>query len=251
MIGAIAARELRGLFLSPLAWAILAAIQLVLGYVFLVQVEVFLQWQGRLAAIEGAPGLTEIVAAPLFRTAAVVLLRVVPLLTMRLLSEERRTRTVVLLLSAPVSMTAIVLGKYLGLMAFLVVVLGLVGLMPLSLLAGGSLDPGLFASGLLGLLLVVASFAAAGLFLSSVTDQPTVAAIATFGFLLLLWILDWAGSGGTETPSALLSYLSLLTHYDSLLRGVFDTRDVAYYLLFTFAFLALTVRRLDADRLQP
>ena len=74
MIGAIAARELRGLFLSPLAWAILAAIQLVLGYVFLVQVEVFLQWQGRLAAIEGAPGLTEIVAAPLFRTAAVVLL---------------------------------------------------------------------------------------------------------------------------------------------------------------------------------
>ena len=157
----------------------------------------------------------------------------------------------VLLLSAPVSMTAIVLGKYLGLMAFLVVVLGLVGLMPLSLLAGGSLDPGLFASGLLGLLLVVASFAAAGLFLSSVTDQPTVAAIATFGFLLLLWILDWAGSGGTETPSALLSYLSLLTHYDSLLRGVFDTRDVAYYLLFTFAFLALTVRRLDADRLQP
>ena len=85
----------------------------------------------------------------------------------------------------------------------------------------------------------------------SSSGVATVAAIATFGFLLLLWILDWAGSGGTETPSALLSYLSLLTHYDSLLRGVFDTRDVAYYLLFTFAFLALTVRRLDADRLQP
>lgn len=251
MIGTIAARELRGLFLSPLAWAILAAVQLILGYLFLVQVEVFLQWQGRLASIEGAPGLTEIVAAPLFRTAAVVLLLVVPLLTMRLLSEERRTRTIVLLLSAPVSMTDIVLGKFLGLMAFLAVLVGLIALMPLSLLVGGTLDPGLFASGLLGLLLVVSSFTAAGLFLSAVTEQPTVAAVSTFGLLLLLWILDWAGSGGTETPSALLGHLSLLTHYDSLLRGVFDTRDVAYYLLFIFTFLTLAVRRLDADRLQP
>jgi ABC-2 type transport system permease protein len=251
VIGAIAARELRGLFLSPLAWAILAAVQLVLGYLFLVQVEVFLQWQGRLASIEGAPGLTEIVAAPLFRTAAVILLLIVPLLTMRLLSEERRTRTLALLLSAPVSMTEIVIGKYLGLMAFLAVLVGLIALMPLSLLIGGTLDPGLFASGLLGLLLVVSSFAAAGLFLSAMTDQPTVAAVSTFGLLLLLWILDWAGSGGTEARSALFSYLSILTHYDSLLRGVFDTRDVAYYLLFTITFLALAVRRLDADRLQP
>jgi ABC-2 type transport system permease protein len=250
VIGTIAARELRSLFLSPLAWAVLAVVQLVLGYIFLLYLDTYLQWQGRLAGIEGAPGLTEIVAKPLFTDAAVVLLLVVPLLTMRLVSEERRSRTLALLLSAPVSMTEIVLGKYLGLMGFLGVMVGLVALMPLSLLVGGSLDFGLLASGLLGLLLVVASFAAAGLLLSALTEQPTVAAIGTFGLLLLLWVLGTAGSAAGEEAGAVLRYLSVLTHYEALLKGVFDTRDVAYYLLFTLTFLVLAIRRLDAERLR-
>lgn len=247
MIGTIAGRELRSLFLSPLAWAVLAVVQLVLGYVFLVYLETYLQWQGRLAGVEGAPGLTEVVAKALFTDAAVVLLLVVPLLTMRLVSEERRSRTLALLLSAPVSMTEIVLGKYLGLMGFLGTMVGLVALMPLSLLAGGSLDFGLLAAGLLGLILVVASFGAAGLLLSALTDQPTVAAIGTFGLLLLLWVL---GTAAGEETGAVLRYLSVLTHYDALLKGVFDTRDVAYYVLFTVTSLVLAVRQLDAERLR-
>jgi len=243
VIFTIAARELRSLFLSPLAWAVLAVSQLVLAYVFLVQLELFLQWQPRLAGIEGAPGLTEIVVTPLLRTAAVVLLLVTPLLTMRLISEERRTRTLTLLLSAPVSMTDIVLGKYLGITTFLMSLLGLIALMPISLLAGGTLDFGLFGAGLLGLILVVASFAAAGLFLSTLTEQPTVAAVSTFGLLLLLWILDWAGSTGAEDTGGVFSYLSLLTHYEALLKGVFDSKDVAYYILFIATFLVLSIRR--------
>jgi len=246
----IAARELRSLFLSPLAWSILAVSQLILAYVFLIQLELYLQWQPRLAGIDGAPGLTEIVVTPLFRTAAVVLLLVAPLLTMRLVSEERRAGTLPLLLSAPVSMTEIVLGKYAGVTAFLTCLLGLIALMPLSLLVGGTLDFGLFAAGLLGLFLVLASFAAAGLFLSTLTDQPTVAAVSTFGLLLFLWILDWASGTRTQDTSEVLGYLSLLTHYDALLKGVFDTQDVAYYLLFITTFLVLSIRRLDADRLQ-
>ena len=250
MIAVIAARELRSLFLSPLAWSVLAVVQLILGYVFLIQLELFLQWQPRLAGMEGAPGITDIIVAPLFRTAAIVLLLVVPLLTMRLVSEERRGRTLALLMSSPVSMTEIVLGKYLGVIGFLGVMLALVALMPLSLALGGALDWGLLAAGFLGLVLVVASFAAAGLFLSSVTDQPTVAAVGTFGLLLLLWILDWAGGTGSDTGGQVLGYLSLLTHYDSLLKGVVDTRDVIYYLLFCGVFLVLSIRRLDADRVQ-
>src|SRR6056297_3085111 len=170
MILTIAGRELRSLFLSPLAWSVLAVVPLILAYVFLIQVELFLQWQPRLAAMEGAPGATDIIVAPLFRTAAIVLLLVVPLLTMRLVSEERRGRTLALLMSSPVSMTEIVLGKYLGVVGFLGVMLALVALMPLSLALGGTLDWGLLAAGFFGLVLVVASFAAAGLFLSSVTD---------------------------------------------------------------------------------
>src|SRR6056297_1710174 len=203
MILTIAGRELRSLFLSPLAWSVLAVVQLILAYVFLIQVELFLQWQPRLAAMEGAPGATDIIVAPLFRTAAIVL-----------------------------------------------VLLGLTVLMPLSLLAGGGLDWGLLASGAIGLALVVAAFAAAGLFLSTLTDQPTVAGVSTFGLLLLLWILDWAGGTGNEAATEAFTYLSLLTHYDALLKGVFDSQDVIYYVLFSATFLVLGIRRLDAERLQ-
>lgn len=250
MILTIAARELRSLFLSPLAWSILAVLQAILAWRFLWLIEGFLQVQPRLVSFEGAPGLTEIVVSNLFVWAAVLMLLVMPLLTMRLVSEERRSRTLPLLLSAPVSMTEIILGKYLGIMGFLLCILGLVALMPLSLLPGGSLDFGLVASGMLGLLLVTASFAAAGLFMSTMTEQPTVAAISTFGLLLLLWILNQAYDTGGEGSDAVLAYLSTLSHYEALLKGVFDTQDVLYYLLFIVIFLVMSIRRLDTDRLQ-
>ena len=250
MILTIAARELRSLFLSPLAWSILAVLQFLLALVFSARVEKFLQRQPRLVGFEGEPGVTIYVVSELFGAASWLMLLVIPLLTMRLVSEERRNRTLPLLLSAPVSMTEIILGKYLGIMAFVVCVLGLVTLMPLSLLFGGSLDFGLVASGLLGLLLVTASFAAAGLFLSTLTEQPTVAAISTFGLLMLLWILKWVGNTGTENRDAVLAYVSASSHYQAFLQGVFDTQDVVYYLLFIVTFLVMSIRRLDADRLQ-
>ena len=246
----IAGRELRSLFLSPLAWVVMAVVQVVLGWIFLVQLEFFMQVQPRLASIPGAPGLTELVAARLISTAGFVLLLVVPLLTMRLISEERRARTLPLLLSAPLSMTEIVLGKYLGILGFFACMLLLIALMPLTLLSGGTLDFGLLAAALLGLALLVASFAAAGLFMSTLTAQPAVAAVSTFGLLLLLWIMDIAGSSGSNEASSLFSHLSLLTHFDAFLRGVFDTKDVAYFLIFIATFIALSIRRLDAYRLQ-
>jgi ABC-2 type transport system permease protein len=252
MIFTIAARELRSLFLSPLAWAILAVIQFIMGYMFLIQIEFFTQLQPRLAALEGAPGITDVVVAPLFGNAAIVLLLVVPMLTMRLISDERRQQTLSLLFSAPISMTEIVLGKYLGILGFLAATLVLLALMPLSLLAGASLDLGMLLAGLLGLGLLLAAFAAVGLFMSSLTAQPVVAAISTFGVLLLLWIIDWAGnaSGGQQQIGSLLGYLSLLRHYEALLKGVFNSSDLVYYLLFIGSFLVLTIRRLDAYRLQ-
>lgn len=249
MVFTIAARELRSLFLSPLAWSILAVVQFIMAYLFLVQIEYFMQIQPRLAGMEGAPGVTDLIAAPLFGNAAVILLLVAPLLTMRLVSEERRSRTLSLLLSAPVSMTEIILGKYLGILAFMLILLALITAMPLSLIAGGTLDFGKLGGGALGLGLLLAAFAAAGLFMSTLTAQPTVAAVSTFGLLLLLWILDWAGKAGTQS-SELFAYLSLLRHYESLLKGVFNSADVAYYLLFIATFLGLSIRRLDADRLQ-
>ena len=243
MVPTIAARELRTLFLSPLAWTVLAVVQGIIAFQYLVQIDFFLQVQPRLASIDNAPGVTELIVSPLFSWAAIVLLLVVPMITMRLVSDELRNQTLSLLFSAPVSMTEIVLGKYLGVLGFLALVLGLTALMPLALLAGGGLDFGLLAAGLLGLMLLLASFAAVGLFMSTLTAQPTIAAIATFGVLLLLWIIDWK-------PGSDFAYLSILRHYEAMLRGVFNSADLVYYLLFIVTFIVLSIRRLDSYRLQ-
>lgn len=249
MIWTIAGREIRSLFLSPLAWVILAVVQGLSAYFFLVYIDLFMQLQPRIAATPSGPGITDIVIGPLFSTAATVLLLVAPLLTMRLVSEERRSKTLSLLISAPVSMTEIILGKFFGVFTFVLIMLLLIALMPLSLLAGGSIDPGLWFSGVIGLVLLLAAFCSIGLYISTLTRQPTVAAIGSFGILLLLWILNLAGTTGNESGE-LFAYLSMLTHYQQLLQGVFSSTDIVYYLLITITFLILSIRRLDADRLQ-
>jgi len=250
MIFTIAAKELRSLFLSPLAWSILAVTLFILAYLFLSQIEAYINLQPRLAALEGAPGVADIVVAPLFADAAVILLLITPLVTMRVLSEERRSRTISLLFSAPLSMTEIVVGKYLGVLSFFLILLALLALMPLSLLAGTELDMGKLAAGMLGLVLVVAAFTAIGVYMSSLTEQPTVAAVTTFGLLLLLWIIDWAGNSQMGESNT-LTQLSMLRHYEPLLKGLFSSADVAYYLLIIVLFIGFSIRRLDATRLQP
>lgn len=247
MIFTIGLRELKSLFLSPLAWSILAVVQLILAYLFLGRIEIIQMYQAQLMAMDGAPGVTEIILPDLLGNAAIILLLVVPLLTMRLVAEERRNRTLSLLFSSPLSMTEIVLGKYLGILLFLLVLLVLIALMPLSLLAGARLDFGLLAAGFLGLALLLAGFAAVGLFMSTLTQYTTVAAISTFGALLLFWILDWSGQG--FAGGNWLAYLSLFNHYKPFLDGIFDSADAVYHVLLITAFLVLSIHRLDADRL--
>ena len=246
MIFTIARRELRGLFLSPLAWVILGVVEFILGWLFLARLDLYLGLQSQLVEAGSSIGVTEAVGGALFGNAAVVLLLVVPLITMRLVSEERRNRTLTLLFSAPVSMSEIVLGKYLGILAFLGVVVVLTAAMPLSLFAGTHLDYGMLGSGVLGLVLLLAAFAAVGLFMSTLTQYPTIAAVGTFGVLLLSWVLDWSGGGAS---SSVLGYLSLLNHYQPFLRGMFDSSDAAFNILFALTFIVLSIRRLDADRL--
>ncbi len=244
----IATRELRSLFLSPLAWSILGVVQFIFGWIFAVLIYWYLQpdLQSQLANHPDAPGLTDIVVVNLFEWVAIVFLLVSPLLTMRLISEERRNKTLPLLLSAPVSMTSIILGKYLGLMGFLFIMLSMIMLMPLSLLLGATLDYGQLLSGLFGVTLLLGAFAAIGLYISTLTEHPTVAAISTFGILLLLWIIDWAGHTGGQ--SGVFTYLSITNHYQALLRGLFNSQDVIYYVLVITLFLVLSIQKLDADR---
>jgi ABC-2 type transport system permease protein len=249
MILTIASREFRSLFLSPLAWIFLAVIQFLLAFLFLSQVETFTTIQAKLATIEHAPGLTDIVVPPLFGNAGIILLLATPLLTMRMICEERRNKTLSLLLSAPISNADIILGKYLGLLGLLWLIVLLTIAMPLSLLLGGELDFGkLFANGLaLGCL--VTAFSAAGLYMSCLSSHPTVAAMATFGLLLLLWILDWS-SNLQDKHSELFEYLSILRHFQGIQTGLINSADLIYFALFSVGFIVLSIRRLESDRLQ-
>ena len=244
MIWVIARREFGVMFLAPLAWVILAVTQFILGWLFLTNLDNFFLIQPQLLQLQNTPGVTDIVIAPLMQVAAIILLMVMPLLTMRSIAEEKRNRSLTLLISSPLSMTEIVLGKFLGLMLFVLVLVSMLMLMPLSLYLGTTPDGGKLLSIYLGMLLLLAAFSAIGLYLSSLTENQTIAAVGSFGILLMLWIID-SVSGG----QSLLAYLSLLQHHESLLEGVFDSSDIAYYLLLIIGFLGLTIRQLDRERL--
>ena len=245
MVFTLAAKELKSLFAAPLAWLILVIVQLLLAWIFLSRLDTFLLLQPQLVQLTRPPGVTEVVLAPLFGSAAVLIMMAVPLLSMRLIAEERRNQTMPLLLSAPLSMTEIVIGKFFGLMLFLAALIGLSALMAFSLYAGTAPDVGLLAGNLLGLLLLSACYAALGLYVSCLTSHPVLAAVGTLGALLGFWVIDVAAG----TPESLLNWFSLLKHFESFNRGLIDSADLAFLLLFTLTFLALAIRRLDADRL--
>ncbi len=245
MIFTIAAKELRTLFSSPLAWITLGVLQGGLAWLFLNQVDAFLGVQAQLALLANPPGVTEMVAAPLFWAAAMLLLVVTPILAMRLVAEERRSQTLPLLLSAPVSLADIVLGKFLGLWVFLCLVVMLTTLMALSLRVGGQLDMGLLLANLTGIVLLAACLAALGLYFSCLTAHPAVAAISGIGASLGLWLLDVVSKDLGAWHA-----LSLLWHFERISRGFLNSADVAYFLLFTATFLMLAVRRLDRDRVR-
>ncbi len=244
MILTIAKREITSMFLSPLAWVMLAVIQIILGYMFLAQIDNFFMLQPQLVQLENTPGVTDIIIAPVFSLASIILLMIMPLLTMRSLAEEKKNKTITLLFSAPLSITQLVIGKFVGLVFFILILTGMLMLMPLSLLPGTPLDWGKLLSIFIAMLLLLGSFAAIGLYLSSLTENQTIAAVSTFGALLMLWIIEW------RTDNTVFHYLSLLAHHQPLLEGMFSSTDVVYYLLTMLLFLVLTIRQLDADRLQ-
>ncbi|MES0874987.1 ABC transporter permease [Sinimarinibacterium thermocellulolyticum] len=241
----IARYELRRIFLSPLAWAVLAIVQFIMGFVF---INLLVDYANNAGLSGNQFGVSDYIGGSLYGFATILLLLVMPLMTMRLFAEERKSNSLTLLFSAPVSLTEIVLGKFVGLLGFVAVVIVLMALMPLSLNWSTDLDWGRIAAGLLGLFLLMMSFGAAGMFVSACTREPTIAAVGSFGLLLVVWLLNILAYNDSIPFKELFGYLSLIDHYESLRRGVFDTADAIYYLLFSTLFLSLTVLRLDMER---
>ena len=240
----IARNELRRMLQGPLAWLILMLIQFFLAITFLTLVNRYQEAHNTFVNL----GITITVVVTTLQSAGLLLLLVTPFLTMRLISEERRSGTLILLLSTPVSVTRIILGKYLGIMGFYMLILMMICLMPLSLSLGTRLDFGMLVSGMLGLLLLSSSFTAIGLFASTLTRQPVVAAALTFALLFLFWIVHILSNTDIGTLAAIFNYLSMQRHLNQLLSGMFGSIDIIYFLLLSGVFVLLSILRLDAVR---
>ncbi len=246
MIRLIALRELRSLFAAPGTWLILGVLQFILALVFLGRLDEFLTLQAQLALVANAPGATQAIIPYFFNVAALVLLMLTPVFTMRLLAEERRSHTLALLMSAPVSAAGIVLGKFAGLLAFLwLIVLGCAA-MAATLMFGTVMDTGLLLANACGLLLLAAGYAALGLYCSALAAQPVIAAVGAMTALLGLWLAE----SGASDSYRIWQALTPSGHFHNFNSGLLDARDLAYYLLFCAFFLLLTIRRLETGRAQ-
>ena len=255
MIFTIAGKDLKSLFTSPIAWVVLTFVQIIIGYGFLKSFDDFMQLQPQLIRLPSPPGFTELVAVPTFATAAAIMLFAVPLLAMRMIAEERRNQTMVLLTSAPISIVDIVLGKFCALMGMLLIIVALIALMPLSLSAATRLDYRLIGSIVLGLTLMAAAFSAVSLYASSLTTHPMVAALGAFGALLGMVLMgenvaDNLQTRGLGVLATFAQVFSPVKNFESLGKGMIDSYAMACLVLLTVLFLALTVRQLEARRLR-
>lgn len=244
MIRLIAMREMRSLFAMPSTWFVLAVLQFIFAWFFLARLEAFLEIQPQLAQLANPPGVTITVAAPLFNTAALLLMMLVPMFTMRLIAEERRNQTLALLLAAPLSGRHIVLGKFFGLLIFLLALITALPLMLYTLALGTHLDHGLLLANCIGLILLTASYVALGLYVSALTTQPIIAAIGALAVLAGLWLADI----GAAAPDSIWHQFSPLYHFQNFNAGLLDSRDAAFFILFTTVFLLLTMKRLHNNR---
>ncbi|HEY8084346.1 MAG TPA: ABC transporter permease subunit [Methylophilaceae bacterium] len=248
MIFTVAGKELRAMFSSPMGWVILALLQAVFAHFgFFAGIDQYFNIMSGAMRPEQRMGVTEFVGSNIFNMASFVMLVAVPLLSMRLISEERKNQTLTFLFSAPLTLTEIVLGKFIGLVGFLTIVIAFLAAMISSLNLWTDMDFGYIAANVIGLWFLVASFAALGVFVSSLTQQPIIAAIISFIALFALLAFDQYLA---SDPNSFFNHVSLMRHFEPFSRGLLDTRDFSYFILFIFTFLTLTVRRLDADRLR-
>jgi len=252
---AILRKELRIYFTTPVAYVVFAFFTVVSSFFFLRVLTHFdrsirINTQMRPQVLQYM-NFTDHVLAPLFFNVAVILVFAVPFLTMRLVAEERRSRTFELLMTCPVRPWQVAAGKYLASLVLLGVMLTIVTLYPLLVSAYaqiGSVAWETVLTGVLGLFLLGAAFTAIGLFISSLTSSQIIAGFITLFLLMLLWLVGAAASENTGTTRAVLSSLSATEHIRSFTRGVLDLKDVVYYLSLAAFGLFLTHRALESQR---
>jgi ABC-2 type transport system permease protein len=248
---AIAQKELKSYFASPIAYIVIGLFALFFGYFWAVYLSVFLRdsmSMGQMGMNQQAMNVNQQLLRPVLQNVTVLLLFVLPAITMRSFAEERRSGTVELLFTSPVSDVQIVLGKFLGALALYAVMMSVTLVHNGVLFFFGRPEWKPILTSYLGLLLLGGSFLSIGLFISTLTTNQIVAYVATFSTFLMLWVISWLGSVKAGWYTDLTAYMSIIEHFDDFTKGVIDTTHVIYYLsLITFG-LFLTARSVDTER---
>jgi ABC-2 type transport system permease protein len=249
----IAARELRSYFTSPTGYVVLTFFLLLNGWIFFGLLNrfnfmsfIYMQMQNTQMLMQMNLNLQ--VIAPILQNMTIILVLTVPLITMRLLAEERKMRTDELLFTSPVSIGSIVMGKFLAGFAFIAIMIALTGMYPAILFAYGNPELGPVLSGYLGLLLLATCFLAVGLFTSSLTENQIVAAVSCFVVLLMFYLININSMSMSGTTKEVLDYLSLIGHFGDFVKGVIDTKSIIFYITFTAAGLFLTGVSLESRK---
>jgi len=246
---AIAQKELKSYFASPIAYVIIGFFALVFGYFYIVSINFFLQ----MAMQMGVPGqgqvnINNMAIRPLLQNVSVVALFVLPLITMRTYAEEKRSGTIELLLTSPLTDFQIIMGKFVGAVALYALMLAVTLPHMGILFIYGNPEWKPIVTGYLGLLLMGASFISMGLWISSLTRNQIVAGMITFAMFLLLWTINWAIDSAGPTMQKILTALSITDHFDDFAKGVIALRHVVYYLSFISFGLFLTAKSVDSER---
>lgn len=251
-IAAIARKELKSYFNSPIGYVLIGAFALLFGYFFIAVLAFFVRQSMQMSQFAagggGTANVNEQMIRPLLLNASVLILFILPMVTMRTYAEEKRSGTIELLLTSPVTDFQIIMGKFFGAFALYALMLAVTLIHMGVLFYFGNPEWRPIATGYLGLLLMGGAFISVGLLVSSLTKNQIVAVMITFSVFLLFWVIDWIGSFSGPTLSALTSYLSITQHFDDFTKGVLDLSHLVFYLSFIGFGLFLTAKAVDSER---
>lgn len=248
---AVFRKEMANFFVSPIAYAVIASFLLIAGFFFWANVSLMSLISLQAAnnpMISQRINVTDIVIRPLVQNMSIVLLFLIPLITMRIFSEEKKSGSMELMLTYPITDLGVLTGKFLAAVVVLVIMLSGTITFPIMLLLLDQPDMGTLLCGYLGLLLMGTAFLAMGVFFSSLTENQIIAAVVSFGAALLCWIMSWSSSFASENMGNVLRQLSILEHLDTFHKGIISVSDVSFFVLFAAFFLFLTIRSLESYR---
>jgi gliding motility-associated transport system permease protein len=247
---AIAQKELKSYFSSPIAYITIGFFSLLYGWFYFAILSFFVRQSMQMGQVGGqqALNINQVFIRQLLQNVTILILFIMPMVTMRTYSEEKRSGTIELLLTSPLTDFQIILGKFFGALALWAVMLA-VSLIHIGLLFVYSTPEWKpIATAYLGLLLLGGCFISVGLFISSLTKNQIVAGMVTFAVFLFLWVITWLGSFSGPTIDSLTQYLSIIDHYDDFGKGVIDTTHLIYYVSFITFGLFLTAKSVDSER---